>query len=375
MQGIRLGKILGFEINIDWSWLLIFALVVYTLAGGYFPMVYPGFTVATTWLMGILAALLLFASVLVHELSHSVVARHYGTDVKGITLFLFGGVSQTTDEPKSAREEFWMAIAGPLTSFALALLFYLAGGAAALFAVPTPVTAICGYLAMINALLAVFNLVPGFPLDGGRVLRSAIWGATGDLTRATQIASTSGQFFGYLFMAFGFFRFIAGDLIGGLWLIFIGWFLTGAARSSYQQLLVRNALSGVAIEQVMTTDVPVIPADMSVRQFVDESLLKHEYSCYPVVQGEDAGVIGVVGAEEVRTVPSANWADTTVAQITHKVDGGYQVKSDDDAWDALAKLASGEVCRLLVMEEGHLKGTVGREALFRLVQTKMQLGV
>lgn len=372
MGGFRLGRILGFEISVDWSWLLIFFLVVYTLARGYFPSIY-GFGVKTNWIMGVIAALLLFASVLVHELSHSVMARRYGTQVRGITLFLFGGVSQTTDEPKSAHEEFWMALVGPLSSFVLAAVFYSLGVSGARFSWPMPVVAVLWYLGMINFILGVFNLVPGFPLDGGRVLRSAIWAATDDMAKATRYASYSGQAFGYLLMAVGFFDILGGSLVGGLWLVFIGWFLTGAARSSYQQMLIRQALSGIRVEQVMTTDVPSIPAEMSVRQFVDEQLLRHEYSCYPVTT--DDSVVGVVGVEEVRSLPAEQWDYTSVRQITHQIDSAYQIHAEDDAWEALSRLTSESVCRLLVMDNGHLKGTVGREAVFRLVQTKMLLGI
>ena len=373
MGGVKLGKILGFNISIDWSWLFIFFLVVYTLANGYFPTFYPNFDIATNWMIGILAAILLFVSVLIHELSHSVVARSYGMDVKGITLFLFGGVSQTSDEPKRATEEFWMAIVGPVTSFVLALAFYLIGGIGALSGWPTPVVAVLGYLAMINFFLGAFNLVPGFPLDGGRVLRSIIWGVTDNLAQATRYASYAGQAFGFLLMAFGFINILSGSLIGGLWLIFIGWFLTGAARSSYQQLQMRQALSGISVEQVMTTDVPAIPAEMPIRQFVNDQLLRHEYPCYPVIEGDE--VVGVIGAEEVRKVPSDQWDTTSVGDIKHHIDNAYKVATYDDAWDALLKLASQEICRLVVVENNHLKGTVGRDSVFRLVQTKMQLGM
>ena len=373
MGGFRLGKLFGFEINIDWSWLLIFFLVVYSLAAGYFPTVYPGLGQTANWLMGIIAALLLFASVLVHEISHSLVARSYGTEIKGITLFLFGGVSQTSEEPKRASEEFWMAIAGPVTSFALAVLFYVLGDIGIAYKLPAPVVAVFGYLAFINFLLGVFNLVPGFPLDGGRVLRSIIWGSTGDLNKATRYASICGQIVGYALMGIGFANILAGALVGGLWLIFIGWFLTGAARSSYQQLQMRQALSGVPVEQVMTTDVPVIPESTSVRSFVDGQLLRNDYSCYPVTSGEN--VIGVVGAEEVRAVPSNLWETVTVGEIAHRIDGAYKITKGDDAWNALTKLASENICRLMVVDGDRLQGTVGRESLFRLVQMKMRLGL
>ncbi len=374
MRGVRLGKVLGFEISIDWSWLLIFFLVVYTLAAGYFPSLHRNFNVQTNWLLGVAAAILLFASVLVHELSHSVVARMNGIDVKGITLFIFGGVSQTTEEPKSPAEEFWMSIVGPLASIILAVIF----GALELLGShsqwPGAAVALVGYLAMINFFLGLFNLVPGFPLDGGRVLRSIIWGATNDLNKATRWASYSGQGFGYLLMAFGFFNILAlGATIGGLWLIFIGWFLTGAARSSYEQLVVRQALSGVPVERVMTTDVPEIPGDMPVRQFVDEHLLRRDFSCYPVMK--NGSVIGVIGAEEVRTIRSEMWDFTRVDEIAHRIDGAYEISATDDAWDALGKLASPEICRLMVIENGELKGTLGRDAIYRLINTKSKLGI
>ncbi|MCX8053694.1 MAG: site-2 protease family protein [Armatimonadetes bacterium] len=373
MGGVKLGKLLGFDITIDWSWLLIFFLVVYTLANGYFPRLYPGFDIATSWLVGVVAALLLFGSVLVHELSHSVVARSHGTPVKGIMLFLFGGMSQTAEEPKSAKEEFWTAIVGPATSLGLGAFFYMIGGIGIILNWPEPLVAICGYVALINFLLGAFNLAPGFPLDGGRVLRSVIWAATNDLTKSTQYASYAGQAVGYGLMAVGFVEILTGGPISGLWLIFIGWFVTGAARTSYQQVLIRQALSGVRVEQVMTTDVPVIPAETSVRKFIDEHLLRHEYSCYPVTS--DGHVVGVVGIEEVRSVPSNEWDVTPVGRVAHKVNSEYKISADEDAWNALARLADGNVCRLLVMENDQLKGTIGRDAVFRLVQTKLQLGL
>lgn len=369
MRGVKLGKVLGFEISVDWSWLLIFFLVVFTLADGYFPL-RAHFSVATNWLLGVAAALLLFASVLIHELSHSVVARRYGIEVKGITLFIFGGVSQTADEPKSAGAEFWMAIVGPLTSFALGLFFWGLSASGAAFGWPMAARALVSYLAWINVALGVFNLVPGFPLDGGRVLRSIIWGITGDVAKATQYASYSGQMFGYLLMGVGFLEIMMlGALVGGLWLIFIGWFLAGAARSSYEQLVVRQALSGIPVDRVMTTDVPEIDHNMPVREFVDNQLLRHDYSCYPVMREDE--VIGVVGAEEVRTLPSQMWDLTPVGEIAHRVDGAYKIDASDDVWDAMTRLASDDVCRLLVMEDNHLKGTLGREAIYRLVRTKL----
>lgn len=373
MGGFRLGRVLGFEVNIDWSWLFIFFLVVYSLAAGYFPRFYPELGVGTNWVMGVIAALLLFASVLFHELAHSIVSRSHGNEVKGITLFLFGGMAQTSDEPKRAREEFWMAIVGPISSFALALAFYILGGVGRMAGWPVSVVAILGYLAFINLILGAFNLLPGYPLDGGRVLRSIIWGASNDLEKATRYASHTGQLFGYILMGIGFLNIMVGALVGGLWMIFVGWFLTGAARASYQQLQIRQALSGVRVEQVMTTDVPVIPASMSIREFVDERLLRHDYACYPVAEGDQP--MGVIGAEEVRAVPSDRWDTTSVGEIAHRADDALKIARSEDAWEALSRLSSQNACRLIVVDGDRIQGTVGRESLFRLVQTKLQLGL
>ncbi len=365
MRGVRLGKILGFEISIDWSWVVVFFLVVFAFANS--PLrnqVSP----TTNWLIAVAATVLLFASVVAHELSHSLMARRYGIEVKGITLFIFGGVSQTADEPKSAAAEFWMAIVGPLTSFLIGGIFLALSVSAATFGWPAAASFLVLSLARINIILGVFNLLPGFPLDGGRVLRSVIWGATGDLEKSTRYASYSGQFFGYLLIGFGALQML-DSVLGGVWLIFIGWFLAGAARSSYQQLVVREALSGVPVDKVMTTDVPCIDYNTSIRSFVDDQLLKHDYACYPVMRGDE--VIGVVGTEEVRKVPSRMWDLTPVGEVAHRVDSAYKIQAGEDMWEAMTKLASEDVCRLLVMEDDRLKGTVGREAIYRLVRTKL----
>ncbi|MBI2844610.1 MAG: site-2 protease family protein [Armatimonadetes bacterium] len=374
MRGFRLGKVAGFEINIDWSWLIIFTLVIYSLAGFYFPRVYPGLSSATNWIMGVIAAILLFVSVLAHELMHSVVAKQYGIDIKGITLFIFGGMSQTGAEPGTPKAEFNMAVIGPVTSFVIAAVFYgvtVVGNGAGW---PVPVVAITGYLAVINLILGIFNMVPGFPLDGGRVLRSGLWAWLDNLERATRYASYVGQGFGYLLMGFGFFNLLGGALIGGFWMIFIGWFLAGSARTSYEQVLLRQALSGVEVSRVMTTDVPVIEARTPVDDFVQNYLMRREYACYPVAENEQ--VKGIVGIGDVRSLPREQWQFTTVGEITHPIEEEMRVSKDDDAWDALLKLATDEnSCRLLVMQNGNLEGTITQDNIFRLIRTKMQLGV
>lgn len=371
--GFSLGKVLGFQIDVDWSWLFIFGLVVYSLAAGYFPHFYPQFDVATNWIVGVIAAVLLFASVLAHELSHSVVARHYDIDIKGITLFIFGGVSQTKQEPNSAGVEFKMAIAGPLMSVAIAAVFYALGFIGSRTGLMEPIVAVFGYLAFINLALAIFNLIPGFPLDGGRVLRSAIWGGTGDLIQSTRYASYVGQGFGYLLMAFGFWQILAGGFIGGLWMVFIGWFLAGAARSSYEQVLLRRALQGIAVREVMTRDVPVVDPQTSLDTFVHDYLLRTDYRYFPVTDGDR--VKGMVGIEDVREVPREEWHNVTVDQVAKPVEDECKLSMNDDAWQALAQLAEMDARRLLVMDDDHLEGMVTRDNLFHLVRMRTELGV
>ncbi|MFQ3549077.1 MAG: site-2 protease family protein [Armatimonadota bacterium] len=369
MKPFRLGKILGFDINVDLSWLLIFGLVVFTLSHGYFPQLYPGFDIATNWSVAILAALLLFASVLLHELGHSVVSRYFETPVNGITLFLFGGVAQVSDEAKCPKEEFWVGIAGPFVSFVLAALFYILSAVGMIFFFPKPITAIFSYLGVINVALAVFNLIPGFPLDGGRILRSAIWSFTGNLAKATKYASSVGNAFGYFLMFLGLIQIFNGILLSGLWMMFIGWFITGAARTSYQQVLIKEALSGIRVEQIMSYDVPVIQANMNLQQFVNEYLLRYEYSCYPVADGNT--IIGVIGIDEIRKIPSEEWIKYYVGNALHRLDGSMSVGKTDDAWDAMKMLSASNTCRVIVKEDTNFIGTIGKENLYRLIQAKV----
>ncbi|HEY3298561.1 MAG TPA: site-2 protease family protein, partial [Armatimonadota bacterium] len=270
---IRIGKLIGIPIKIDISWLVAFILIVYSLAKGYFQTMYQEFTPTMDWVGGIVAALLLFASVLLHELMHSYVAIKNGLPVGGITLFIFGGISQLNEEPRTPEVELKMALAGPATSLvlggAILLLMRVSG-------MPhnTLWAAILGYLGLINVMLGVFNLIPGFPLDGGRVLRAILWGTMNNLDRATKIASTVGQGFGYLFIIGGLGIMLTGQVVSGLWLLFIGWFLNNAAQQSYQQSVLRKALSGVDVHTVMTTDYPHVDPDTTIDQFVHDYLLK-----------------------------------------------------------------------------------------------------
>lgn len=371
-MSINLGKLRGIPVTVDVSWFFIFALIVYTLAMSYFPSVSPGTPQILHWVGGVIAALFLFFSVLVHEYMHSFVAKRNGIPISGITLFIFGGVSRMEEEPKTPAIEFKMAIAGPLTSLVLAGVFWgvsvLAGMGLGDFGLT-----IIGYLAIINFMLAMFNMIPGFPLDGGRVLRAILWSSLNSLERATNIASKVGQGFGFAFMFGGFWMMFAGGFLSGLWLVFIGWFLNNAAQQSYRQLELRQALSGVEVGRIMTSDFVHVDPDVSVESFVNDYLLTHEYSCFPVTDGDS--LVGIVTLDEVRALDKERWAVTRVREIAKTPESERVISDTDDAFDAMTHMAEGNLTRLLVMHDGRLRGVVDRDSLVNLVRTKMRLGI
>jgi Zn-dependent protease/CBS domain-containing protein len=371
---IRLGRVLGFEIRLDYSWFVIFFLLAFSMAQLVFPSpmyrIEPGLV---SWILGILGALLLFASVLVHEISHALVARRYGIEVAGITLFIFGGVAQIKGEPKEPKEEFFIAGIGPVVSIAIGIAFFILMFALAGVGVWREIVALTHYLAVINIILAVFNMIPGFPLDGGRILRSAIWHFTGSLKTATRWASYAGQAFAWLLIAWGIFQVFQGAILGGLWMVFIGWFLNGAAEAAYQQLLLRRALSGVPVSEVMSQHVPVVDADLRLPQFVEDYLLKREYTIYPV---ERLGqFVGVVTLDDVRKLDQNTWSSTSVGSVAHSPEEERVVQSHQDAWEALTQMMENDHQRLLVMRDGQLEGIISRDSIFNLVQRKMRLGL
>lgn len=348
---LTLFHIRGIPVRVHVSWLVIYGLIAWSLAVGYFPRVLPDTTALTHWATGLVAALLLFVSVFLHELSHALVALRQGLGVSAITLHIFGGVSQLEEEPKSPREELWMAIVGPLTSFAIALVAGLTGRAAQ----PAPVlAAILGYLALVNAIVGVFNLVPGFPLDGGRVLRAVLWKIKGDLRRATEIASRAGGVVAMLLIVFGVLRGFAGDFLGGLWFVLIGVFLRQAGQASYQQLLVRRALEPLAVREVMTRDVVHIPADASVGRAVDDYFWRHHVSSFPVVA--DGRLVGILSIRQLGNVPRERWAETTVSDVMQRIDDSLTAAPGDDLWAAFQKLSANGLGRLAVVDGGRLAG-------------------
>jgi Zn-dependent protease/predicted transcriptional regulator len=374
LRGFNLLRVRGIQIVIDYSWFIIFFLVIYTMSESYFPENQRSFTKAQYWMMGFAAALLLFASVLIHELAHSFVALKQGMQVSSIRLFIFGGVSQIASEPLSGKQEFLIAIAGPATSMALAFLFggiYFILFFSGTFA---PVMAVSGYLAAANALLAFFNMIPGFPLDGGRLLRAILWDKWNDMPRATRVVTQLGNSVALFLIILGVLQFLFTQaLISGLWLIFIGMFMKQSATGNYQALVFRQALAGVQIRQIMTEKVVTIDWLASVDELVREYIYRHKFSSYPVFhQGE---FVGMVSLENVKEVPKELWAFKQVRDIMVPVEQVPSSKPTDDVSEVLARMLSAGIGPMPVLDNGTLVGIVSRRDIMNLFKIKSDLGV
>lgn len=372
-NSFQIGKIFGISIRIDYSWFVIFALVIFLFGGVYLPEEYsnwsdeyPRWSPALYWLMGTIIALLFFASVLIHELAHSLVSRAKGVPVNNITLFILGGVSQLSDEPKSPGGEFWMALAGPATSIGISVIalgLYMVTGRA-----QTPPAALFKLLARVNLVVAIFNLVPGFPLDGGRILRSIVWKITGDLRKATRAASIIGRTFAYMLILLGVGMVLLGYLLNGIWFIFIGWFLEKAASSSYRQLAMREMLQGAKVSDVMVSDCLQIPGSVTIRELVDEYVVKTSYRCFPVVEG--GRVVGTVDLYSASNVPREQWNTKRVAEIITPFDELRAVHPDDELYAVMQQMAEERVDQLPVVEGGQLMGMIARDNLMDFIHTR-----
>lgn len=368
---ITLFKLLGFEVRIDLSWVVIAALVVWSLSAGLFPVYYSGLSRQTYWLMGITGAFGLFASIVFHEFCHSIVARNYGMPMKGITLFIFGGVAEMGDEPTSAKAEFMMAVVGPLSSIFIGALSYgvhLLGDKSGW---PESVNGVIRYLAYINVLLAAFNLLPAFPLDGGRMLRSILWGARKNLRWATNISSGIGSTFGILLIVFGIYQFFRGDLIGGLWWFLIGMFLQEAARTSYRQLLIRKALEGESVRRFMQTDPVTVPPSTSVQKLVEDYVYKYHFKMFPVV---DSGkLVGCISTKQVQNVPREAWGTETVQEIAVQCPTENTIDPQADAVQALSLMNRTGDSRLMVTEDSRLVGIISLKDMLKFLSLKVEL--
>jgi Zn-dependent protease len=363
-SAIPLGRILGIPIGLDYSWFLIFALLTWTLAVGYFPSQFPNWPAAQYWMVGAMTALMMFASVLLHELGHSVVALHYKIPVRRITLFIFGGLAQIASEPPSPWSDFAVAIAGPIVSFALAALFLMLKPVAA---ASLPFFALVSYLAMINAVLAIFNLIPGFPLDGGRVLRSIVWGATKDMRRATFVAAQVGRFFSFLFILLGVWQMLGGNLFNGLWIAFIGWFLGNAALAQLQMQTTQSLLAGYRVSSAMSRDCHVVSPNTVLQQIVDDHILGAGQRCLLV--GSNGNIVGLLTLHRLKETLRSEWPTTTAAQCMVPLEQLKWVAPDTELWQALEQMARDGVNQLPVMANGQLVGMVRREDVISMLRT------
>lgn len=354
-QQLYLGRVAGIPIGLDSSWFLIFALVAWVLARNYYPAEFPLWSPALYWTLGLVTSALLFLSVLLHELGHAMIARAFHIPVRRITLFIFGGVAEIGGELPGPLAEFLVAIAGPVVSFALAAGFDVlkvgVGGAA-------PLYALAEYLAFINGALGVFNLIPAFPLDGGRVFRSIVWAVTRDMARATVIAATVGRVFAFLFVAFGAWEMYNGRLFDGLWIAFIGWFLNNAAQSPLRERRLEHRLSGHTVGQVMEQGLPTIDAGMTIAAFAGDRALSTQGHSYVVTGAQ--GAIGLMTLEDVARVPAESWDETTAADIMQPFDHVPGVSADTEVWRALQQMDRIGVNQLMVVAGGQIAGMLSR---------------
>lgn len=368
---IKLFKILGFEVGIDPSWVIIAILIAWSLSTGFFPFQYRNLSTQTYWIMGIIGAIGLFFSIIVHEFAHSLIARNFGIPMKGITLFIFGGVAEMGDEPPDARAEFFVAIVGPLASLGLALIFYGIYMIGVGGAWPNTVNGVVKYLAMINGLLAFFNLMPAFPLDGGRVLRSILWKIKGNLRWATRISSQVGSGFGIFLIIFGFLRIFTGNFIGGMWFALIGLFLQSAAKMSYQQMVTRQALEGEQVKRFMKPDPVTVPPDVTINEFVDKYVYRYFYKMYPVT--ENGNLKGCITTNKIKQLPRDQWDQKKIRDLDIFCPRETTVRPNDDAIKAISIMKKNNMSRLMVVENEKLQGVVALKDLLEFLNLKIDL--
>jgi Zn-dependent protease len=372
---ITILRVAGIPIQIDASWIVIALVVTWSLAVEFsrsYPLrLNPGLTVASHWLMAGIGALSLFVCLILHELGHSLVGQRFGMRIRSITLFIFGGVAELESEPKSAKGEFWMAIAGPAVSMVLAAAFWFLWVLGGVADWPVAVLGVLGQLAVINAILVGFNLVPAFPLDGGRVLRAILWAATRNLKQATSITSQMGAGFGTAMMLLGVFGILGGQLLFGLWWMMLGWFLRGASQSGYQQVVVRQTLEGEPVRRFMTSNVSSVRSDLDVEQLVDRYVYQEHHKLYPV--RDNGHLLGYVTPREIKQLPRAEWPRHRVAEIMASDVDRVEISPETDALAALARMQRSDQTRLLVVDHGSLVGIVTLKDLLDFLNLKLEL--
>lgn len=370
---IKLVRLFGVELGLHYSWIIIAVLIVFSL-GNHFHAIHPGWSSGVVWGISIIAGVLFFVFLFAHELSHALVAKARGMPIHKITLFALGGMAEIEKEPTRASTEFWMGIVGPITSFVIGVVLLAlayAGGWTWRAEAATPGLAILVWLGYINILLAVFNMIPGFPLDGGRVLRAIIWGITKSAERSTRIAARVGQLVGMGFIVYGIFEFFGGAGFNGLWLAFIGWFLLNAAGASYLQITTSNALRGVNVAQVMSRDCESVEGSIPLQDFVDHYLLRTGRRCFVVV--DNGQTVGLITPAEVRQVPRDDWNVTSVRAAMKPLERIHAVSPDTPVMTAMEIMAREDVNQLPVVSNGHLEGIVTRAHVLEILQARSEL--
>jgi Zn-dependent protease/CBS domain-containing protein len=368
---LQLGAIRGIPIRMHITWLVIFGLLSWSLASGYFPQRYPDLPISAYWIKGIIAALFLFGSILVHELMHALTAQQLRVPIAGITLFALGGVSEMKGEPPSPSAEFIIAIVGPLASFVLAGLFWVLWRALETEGPNVTFAAIAFYLVGLNLVVALFNLLPAFPLDGGRVLRSIIWAVTRNLKKATYLATRIGRGFAYLLITVGAVSLFAGAGFQGVWMAIIGFFLLQGAEASYTQVVLKEALAGIAVRNIMVTDVATVPPTLSVTDVIHQHFLAHGYGGFPVV--EHGRVLGIISLSEVKRVAPEEHSRVSVREVMMPLDDRLTIAPEEEASVALQRMVEEGLGRLIVMERGRMLGLVTKTGLSRFIQMKLAL--
>lgn len=370
-NAFSLGRVFGIKIQLDYSWFIIFILITWSLAAGYFPQSYPGWPAGLYWVIAVITSLLFFSSVLAHELAHSLVARGHGTPVHSIRLFIFGGVAQITAEPKSARDEFRFTIVGPLTSLILGLCFGAIWWATRGW--NHPIAALARWLSLINLLLAGFNLIPGFPLDGGRIFRSIAWAVTSNLRKATHLAATIGRVVAFLFILGGVMLIFRGYWINGLWFAFIGWFLENAAAQSWRQFTLQELLQGHKVREAMSKDCPRISPSLTLEELVHDHILSTSRRCLPVMEGER--LLGIVTLHNIKEIPRAQWAVERVEQVMIPLERVKRIGPDEELLTALQLMTQEDINQLLVTTDGGLEGMIARDSVLAFIRTRAELGM
>jgi Zn-dependent protease len=370
LSSFKIGKIAGIEIGVHWTWLFIFVLITYSFAEGLLQEYYDEWTSAQRWVVAVVIAAVFFASILAHELSHSLVAKAKGIPVQDITLFVFGGVSHLGREAQSAKEEFQIAIVGPLTSLAIGA-FFAALWLVLQFTAPQA-SAVMGYLAALNAMIGAFNMLPGFPLDGGRVFRSYVWSRNRDLLAATKTASRVGEYLAYVLIAAGAVQILFGFFVGGMWLILIALFLRSASVASYEQVLIEMTLGGMTAADVAPREVEPVPPDMRVDHLVQDYMLAGRGRAFPVMAGDE--LLGLITLTDVQRLDRGHWAETAVFNAMTPVERLHTVASNEPATALLRMMGEKDVNQVPVVDGRRLIGIVSRGDVLRMLQVRRQVG-